>query len=460
MKVSSVKDVPSRRLHTVVGLLLVLAICASLLASIHRTSSRDAARRPLDPSKLNNPAQLSGELNVWSWNIAAKSLKSISPAYQERYPHIGVNVEMSGTRVQTRFLLALSAGAGAPDVMQLETHEAPRFIATGQIADLTAVAARYEKDFPAASWSSCVRDGRVYAIPWDVGPCAVFYKPEIFARYDIDPDSIETWDDFIAAGQKILRKSGGRTKMLPLAASQLQMTYEIMLQQLGGQVFDEHGRIAINSNESERVLELIRRLLDSGICANVTMWSHEWMAGFGADTIATYPAPVWVGGTIKDTAGEYGRSESGWRVFPLPAFEAGGLRASNQGGSVLLIPNQCTQKEAAWTFIEFALCTRAAQLAQYANYDLFPAYLPVLDDPFFQQPDLFYGGQRVRALFAAGVKDVPVLHRTPDWVEANTYADQSFSRWAAERQPTGPVLETLAGKLHRRLNRPIAPEAQ
>ena len=30
----------------------------------------------------------------------------------------------------------------------------------------------------------------------------------------------------------------------------------------------------------------------------------------------------------------------------------------------------------------------------------FPAYLPALADPYFQQPDPFYGGQKVGAFFA------------------------------------------------------------
>ena len=96
-------------------------------------------------------------------------------------------------------------------------------------------------------------------------------------------------------------------------------------------------------------------------------------------------------------------------------------------------------------------------MAQYANYELFPAYLPALDDPFFRQPDPFYGGQHVRELFARTVTDVPVLNRTSDWVEAIGYAAQSFSRWADDREATGPMLDTLANKLGRRLGRPVAP---
>jgi len=243
--------------------------------------------------------------------------------------------------------------------------------------------------------------------------------------------------------------------MLPLAKSQLQVMYEILLQQLNGQVFDANGRIAIDSPQSRRVLELIRKMLDAGICTDVETFTHDYLAGFNADTIATYPLAVWLGGTIKDTTGEYGSMKTEWRVLRIPAFERGGLRVSNLGGSTLAIPDQCENKEAAWAFIEYALCTREGQVAQYANFDLFPAFLPALKDPFFEQGDAFYSGQKVRQLFATDVDRIPVLNRTSDWVETNIYLGQSFSAWAVEHADTDEMLKTLAGKLHRRLGREL-----
>jgi ABC-type glycerol-3-phosphate transport system substrate-binding protein len=201
----------------------------------------------------------------------------------------------------------------------------------------------------------------------------------------------------------------------------------------------------------------MQRKWEAGICAEVPAWGHDWMAGFNADTIATYPLAVWLGGTIKDTTGQYGKQKTNWGVFPLPALERGGPRVSNVGGSVLVIPDQCPNKEAAWAFIEYALCTREGQVAQYANFDLFPAYLPALEDPFFQQPDPFFGGQKARALFAGAVEGIPVLHRTADWAEANRYFQQTLTLWASGKLETDKVLDTVATKMHRRLGREMAP---
>jgi lactose/L-arabinose transport system substrate-binding protein len=138
-------------------------------------------------------------------------------------------------------------------------------------------------------------------------------------------------------------------------------------------------------------------------------------------------------------------------------MEPGGLHTSDLGGSTLAIPDQCPNKEAAWAFIEYALCTREGQVAQYKRYDLFPAFLPALSDPYFEQPDPFYGGQKMTALFVKAINGLPVLNRTSDWIEATTYMNQSFTRWAVDHEPTGPMLDTLAKNLSQRLGRPIAP---
>jgi lactose/L-arabinose transport system substrate-binding protein len=435
--------------------LALVPVCA-LLASVNLGGrGRDEALEPLDPSLLTRPRELNGHLTVWGWNVAAKSLRSVTPAFRERHPNVSVDVVMSGANVQMRFLLSLASGTGAPDVMQLQSYESARYIATGRMVDLTPVAAKYKDQFAPAAWANCVHDGKVYAIPWDLGPCAVFYKPHLFARYGIDPARIETWDDYIEAGREILRKSGGRTKMLALTPHWLQHPYELLLQQVNGQVFDEAGRVVIDSPASRRVLDLLRRMLDAGICAQVAPYTQEWMAGFNADTIATYPGAVWMGGTIKDTTGQYDATSGPWRVFPLPAFDRGGVRTSNMGGSVLVIPEQCPDKEAAWAFIEHGLCTRESQVAQYVNFDLFPAFLPALDDPAFAEPDPFYDGQKVRQVFAAGVRDIPALHRTPDWSESATYVNQALDSWAKDREDTGEMLRALADKLGRRLGREV-----
>lgn len=404
-----------------------------------------------------NPS-VRGNLNVWGWNIAAASLINLIPSFQDRYPNVGAEVVMSGTAMQSRFLLSLAAGVGAPDVSQLQMYDAPRFAPSGRLLDLTSRAKKYEGQFSPAFWQACLYEDRIYAIPWDMGPCAIFYKRDIFAKYGIEPESIETWADYIEAGKRIVRESKGKTLMMALSVGWLFDMFEIAMQQNGGGVFDAEGRIIINSPENLEALELLRALIDSGITAAMNPFSHEYYASLSNDSIATYPMAVWFGGSARDYASG---TAGNWGVFRLPALHPGGLRTSNLGGSVLVIPEQCPQPEAAWAFIEYMLCTKEAQLEQYRKFDLFPCLLSTFSDPFFDEPDPFYGGQRVRRLFATDIEKIPPLTRTSDWNEARRYVTQALTRWAANRTDSSEFLAFVEARLHRKLGRAIAsPEAR
>ncbi|MFA6242049.1 MAG: extracellular solute-binding protein, partial [Candidatus Hydrogenedentales bacterium] len=269
-----------------------------------------------------------GALNVWGWNIAAASLINLIPSFNERYPNVKVDVVMSGTSMQSRFLLSLAAEVGAPDVYQLQMYDAPRFSPSGRLLDLTERAKKYEGQFSPAFWETCLNEGRIYAIPWDMGPCAVFYKRDVFAKYDIDPESIETWADYIEVGKRIVEESKGETHMMAISVGWLFDMFEILMQQNGGGVFDAEGRIIINSPENHEALEVLRALLDSGITAAINPFSHEYYASLANETIASYPMAVWFGGSVRDYAGS---TAGNWGVFRLPALHPGGLRTSNLG---------------------------------------------------------------------------------------------------------------------------------
>lgn len=432
---------------------LLLAGVVFLTGCSSHQSDRDASK----PISEVPASQVRGDITVWSWNIAAKSLQKLAPDFEKRDPQARVTVDMTGARMQTRLMLSLAAGVGAPDVSQLQDTEAPHYIATGQLADLTAVAAKYQTMFPASLWDNCTLHGRVYAIPWDMGPCAIYYKRGLFQRYGIDPEKIDTWDDYIRAGQEILRKSGGRTKMLPLGSNDLGATFEMLIQQNGGQVFDDTGRIAINSRQSSQALATIRKMRSAGICSDVAAYGQEWMAGFNDESIATYPGAVWLAGIIKDSAGDYAGKKADWGVFRLPALAHGGLHVANLGGSVLVIPAQCRNKAAAWAFIQYALCTKEGQLAQYRNMSLFPSFLPALAMPAMDAPDPFFGGQHIARLFATDVTKIQKLNRTASWTEATNYLGQDLSHWAATGMADDGLFDALARKLHRRLDLPISP---
>ena len=284
----------------------------------------------------------------------------------------------------------------------------------------------------------------------------MFYKRSLLKKYEIDPEKIDTWDDFIDAGKRLLDRSGGKTQLFTISTSALTQFFFMLMQQNGGAVFDTQGRLVLNSAANREVLATIRKMLDANIAAPIKTFSPEYLASFTSDAVAAYPIAVWMTPNIKDGAPS---SAGDWGVFRLPAFHPGGLHAGNVGGSTLVIPAQSQHPAEAFAFIERTLCTVDGQIDQFKHYGLFPAFLPALKDPYFDEPDPFFGGQHVNRFFATDIDKLPALTRTHDWDDAQRFLDQAFSDWASRRIDNETFLRWAQAALAHKLDRQIAPEA-
>ena len=391
-------------------------------------------------------------VEVWGWNVAGEALGLVKPGFEQAHPDVTVDIKVVGTAMQSRFLLSLSTGRGAPDLMQLQEREASKYTNTGRLADLTAWAAKYQKDFPPSFWQSCVADdGKVNAIPWDIGPCAVFYKRWIFTKYGIDPATIETWADFLAAGKRVYDQSGGKTRMFALAPNATRDTFIMLMQQNGGGVFNAKGEVTLDSPQNLEALQLVRTMLSSGYAASLGTGDEVKMS-YVDDSVAAYPGAVWNLNFIKDTAT---KSAGQWGVFRLPAFRPGGLRTSNSGGSVLIIPASTDAQRPAEQFMEQSLCTVDGQLNQWAK-GLYPAYLPATADPRFDTGDEYFGGQHVAKLFAQDFEKLTPLVRTRDWNEGEQIIGTALQNWALNNEDSATCLRETAKLMSSRLGRPLA----
>ena len=71
----------------------------------------------------------SGEITIWSWNIAASSLKATVAGFNKQFPDVKVTVEDLGNQQTFDKTLAgcAAGGAGLPDILSIENHESEIF---------------------------------------------------------------------------------------------------------------------------------------------------------------------------------------------------------------------------------------------------------------------------------------------------------------------------------------------
>ena len=374
--------------------------------------------------------ELSGEITVTAWDVAAEALQGAVAGFNEEYPNVTVTVENLGNQqVYDRGLAGCAAGgADLPDVYAVENNEAEVFWNRfpGCFTDLTTLgASELRAEFPDFKWTELTLGEQIYAIPWDSGPVVTFYRRDLYEQAGISPDDIETWDDFIAAGQTLDEATG--VKMLSFDFTD-DGIWRIIANQNGCFYFDPAGEtITANQPGCVTAMEVMKKLYDAEV-VEIT----DWNGGIQAISNGSLAGAVlggWYVGTIQGNAPD---QEGNWGVYPMPASEAGGVRAANLGGSALAVPASSDNPEAAMAFIRYALASTEGQVGMLENFGLVPSYLPALEDPYVQEGVPYWGDQAIWEEMLATLGEIPQARGTQYFQEARQVTTSILSQYLTE----------------------------
>ncbi len=367
-------------------------------------------------------------ITVWAWNIVADSLNTMIPEFNKEYPDIKVVVEQYPVNeVQDKMIHAITTGGEMPDVIAAEGTIAKQYIVMGGLLDITEKALPYYDDFVEYKWPEVSDNDRIYGLPWDAGPVGVFYRRDVFEREEIDPATIETWDDFIEVGKQITKDTDGDGEvdqyMITLSSKNDAVDlFEMLVQQQGGSFVNSNGEATLNNDISINALNLMKRMKDDGITVNLGYFTPEFYDELKRDNVAVYVQAVWFGGLIKSIAPD---TTGLWGVFPMPAFEEGGARSSTNGGSNFAVTSQTEHPEESWKLIEFLTTKASSQLKMYKEHNTFPALKSTYTDELFEESEEFYGDQATRSMFVETQEKLP-----PNWI------------YSAEHTDIGHILDT------------------
>ncbi|MEV7601880.1 sugar ABC transporter substrate-binding protein [Kitasatospora sp. NPDC089797] len=388
-------------------------------------------------------AALTGKVTIWSWDVAAKAMQRLGTVFEQAHPGTTVEVvDIGYDNAYDKITVGLGAGSGLPDILTVEGGRLPTYLGNfpNGLVDLTSRAESLKSQYAEATWRTVTdAKGRVRGLPWDSGPCALFYRRDHFQQAGIDPATLATWDDYLTAGAA-LKQATGR-KLLIMDSKQDTLFAQLLQQQ--GQSWFTDGKVAVATPAAERALTLMKQLVDRDLVDFENGWDGL-VSGTHDGKAATTPTAAWWDGTLTaemaDLSGKFG-------VVPLPAFTPGGTRTSNSGGSTLCVTAQSGNPETAWGFLSFLLADKANQVSMMQHEGLFPAYLPALDDPYFQQPAPYYAGQPAMKLFADLVRSIPTVERTPDDAKAGDIVTTAVNQVLHNGADPGTVLRSAARQI-------------
>lgn len=468
-------DTPSRRRREFLSALGLagaagLAGCSVNTGGDETTTAEPDQDTPSDGNETPSGGEettempMADSLTYWAWNIAADSVQDAAEdlpddvgvqPYEAQHDGVDIQVEKLGDNVhEQRFQTAVTSGTGAPDVSALQNYDMLTYASQGALTDVTdRIDEDLREDIVEGKWRAVQYEGRDYGMPWDLGPTGMYYKRDVYENAGIDPDDIGTWDDFIEAGQKL----PDDVAMMNLPKSdEIPQLWRMLFRQQGGQPVTQDGKVNIHSEESIEVAKLLKKLKDSGITKTVGMWTAGWFAAFAEGSIAGLPSAAWMDGTIRaelpDTAGN-------WGVYKLPAFEEGGNRASNRGGSNLAIPAQIDDEATvnrAWDFMEFAMTTPEIQNHMLREYGLFPSLKTAYEQgDIYEEEQDFYDGQAIYSLFTEVAENIEPYRYNELQTEINdalsTEVNNLLNGDKSPEQAMQDAAETVADRTDREL---------
>lgn len=394
-----------------------------------------------------------GKLTVWGWPSAHETIvkSGVMDAFKKEYPDIQVEwVEYKPQDVYQKLPLALSAGAGAPDVAVVESSHMLQFIELGGLTDLTDRVKPFVDKMNQYKWYDAAKDGKYYAVPWDSGPVVFYYRRDVFKAAGLkdDPDSVSqmvaTWDDYLNTC-KIIKDKTGDLCFSNNKAQNYGRLYEMMLWQQGLGYYDDKGNLTVDSPANVATLEKMGEFWKANVTSDELEWTDTWYSELGRldKPIATIVEASWMGVFLKtsvspNTAGK-------WGVTLMPAMKSGQVRAANDGGSNMVIPDQSQNKDAAWAFAEFCLARRDSQLKMFAYSDFIPSLETTYDDALFIEPDSYFGGEVARKVYADVVKIIPHGYiYGPRYNQMNKFVSTAIQKYAAGQMSAADALKEAA----------------
>lgn len=304
-----------------------------------------------------NPATV----RMWSWYGEQKDeFPKLVEKFQAANPNIKVENRVFGTPDQ--YLPALQAAVAAGDVPEIfAPHTRALTYGTGGIsADLKPVLGDILGDFFDSANQEYTLDGKQYGVGWMAQTFGLFYNPDIMSKAGVDPESLETWDDLIAAAPKFkaagkygvsISCNPGTSAMdffLPLLTQVSDdPTFFLKLDQgLDGLTWEDPTVV--------KALELQKRIVDAGVFQPGTTGTSGDQAPqiFYTEKSAMLFNGSWSPqGFVQNASKEFVKK---YKVMKTPAIAAGAKHwTANQAGAGWSVSETSKNKDAAITFLKF-----------------------------------------------------------------------------------------------------------
>ncbi|PSK89174.1 carbohydrate ABC transporter substrate-binding protein (CUT1 family) [Murinocardiopsis flavida] len=274
------------------------------------------------------------------WNAANRQ--------QVKAQYIPLAVYNNGSKLPTAF----AAGDG-PDLFVISPGDFLRYYNGGVLEDLTPhITAEARTDFLPNVLDTRSVGGRVYALPFEVEPIAMFYSVASMEAAGLsEADIPKTWDDLLDTGDKLRSAGQGGIALETVPGYYQNFVWYPLLWQTGGDVVTPGGKVVFDSPEAVKALGLWKDMVEAGISPRRNPAAGDAVTGFTQGLVSMWHRGIW---TVKEM--ETSAPDFEYGVFRLPIPD-GGTYVTSLGGWAFAANAQGRNPDAAARFCAEALAS-------------------------------------------------------------------------------------------------------
>ena len=255
---------------------------------------------------------------------------------------VHANEYFGGSKLQTAF----ASGQG-PDIFIISPGDFLRFYNGGVLVDLTSyMEDAAKKDFLPNVMESRIVDEKIYGVPYDVVPLAMFYSVKAFEEAGLSESDIpKTWDQFLETARKLTK--GDRFGCLFETAAGYYQTFNWypFMWQGGGDIATPDGKhSAFASPATVQALKFWQDTIQQKVAPRNLLGGGGWdvVANLASGFCAMQNLGIWGVKALRDHAKDFQ-----YGVFPYPLPPNGQQRTVFGGWAVVANAKGKNPEEAA-----------------------------------------------------------------------------------------------------------------
>lgn len=413
---------------------------------VEQPTEAPAATEPPAPEPTEEPAPPAEAVTIRAM-IRPDEGGNVAKFTEQFKEETGITVEVDfvgWAEIHDKTITTLASGGGGYDIIFIPNANAFEFASGGWFEPIDDLIPAAEREL----WLEAVLDmytyeGNLIAMPWYSGGAHFVYNSEILEKAGVNPEEVVTWDDFMAACQKIKETGAAEFCFSPSAKYPGNFYYNFgsMVRSQGETFFDEEGNPIFQDGTA--VLKILE-MMDTGIKegffdpAGIALDDYETLIAFGTGKTAFMINSTWSATQANSNPELSGViDKAGYILIP----GSGDVRSGGYlyaGGLGLLKTSE--HKEAAKQFLVYLtgeeaqkhhaieggnLPTRVALFSDAEIAEAWPGFETLAAQlPYGEFPPKFLWFEEWRRSAATAVQDVMGGRKTPqealEWLVEET----------------------------------------